>query len=132
MMEQSAPRTTGRSPDASTRPAASRARTQTGALLRGLAAEWTNDRDSVLRLGARVPCPTLVIQGSQDAVVGPARGAAVADAIPQARLITLEGCGHAPHLRDPVITNLLIRDFVSLGATTALCPGHDVRVSQRR
>jgi pimeloyl-ACP methyl ester carboxylesterase len=59
-----------------------------------------------------VLCPTLVIQGSQDAVVGPARGAAVADAIPHAQLITLEGCGHAPHLRDPVMTNLLIRDFV--------------------
>jgi pimeloyl-ACP methyl ester carboxylesterase len=82
-------------------------------IVRGLDAEWANDRDSVLRLGAQVRCPTLVIQGSQDAVVGPARGAAVADAIPHAQLITLEGCGHAPHLRDPVITNLLIRHFVS-------------------
>jgi pimeloyl-ACP methyl ester carboxylesterase len=76
-------------------------------------AEWLNDRDSALRLCAKVPCPTLVIQGSEDAIVGRARGAAVAAAIPQARLITLEGSGHAPHLRDPVITNLLIRDFVS-------------------
>jgi pimeloyl-ACP methyl ester carboxylesterase len=83
------------------------------AILRGMDAEWTNDRDSVLRLGAQVRCPTLVIQGTQDAVVGPARGAAVADAIPNAQLITLEGCGHAPHLRDPVKTNLLIRDFAS-------------------
>jgi pimeloyl-ACP methyl ester carboxylesterase len=83
------------------------------AILRGMDAEWVNDRDSVLRLGVQVPCPTLVIQGSQDAVVGPARGAAVADAIPHAQLITLEGCGHAPHLRDPVMTNLLIREFVS-------------------
>ena len=82
-------------------------------IVRGLDAEWLNDRDSALRLCAKVPCPTLVIQGSADALVGPARGAAVADAIPQARLITLEGSGHAPHLRDPVITNLLIRDFVS-------------------
>jgi pimeloyl-ACP methyl ester carboxylesterase len=82
-------------------------------ILRGMDAEWTNDRDSVLRLGAQVRCPTLVIQGTQDAVVGPARGAAVADAIPDAQLITLEGCGHAPHLRDPVITNLIIRDFVA-------------------
>jgi pimeloyl-ACP methyl ester carboxylesterase len=54
----------------------------------------------------------MVIQGSMDAVVGPARGAAVAAAIPEARLITLEGCGHAPHLRDPVRVNLLLRDFV--------------------
>ena len=88
------------------------------AILRGIDAEWTNDRDSVLRLGTQVLCPTLVIQGSQDAVVGPARGAAVADAIPHAQLITLEGCGHAPHLRDPVMTNLLIRDFALRTAGT--------------
>jgi hypothetical protein len=35
-------------------------------------------------------------------------------------LITLEGCGHAPHLRDPVMTNLLIRDFVSSGGQRSL------------
>jgi pimeloyl-ACP methyl ester carboxylesterase/predicted glycosyltransferase len=81
-------------------------------ILRGIDAEWTHDRDSVLRLGAQVRCPTLVIQGTADAVVGSARGAAVAAAIPQAQLITLEGCGHAPHLRDPVKFNLLLRDFV--------------------
>ena len=35
----------------------------------------------------------------------------MADAIPNARLVTFEGSGHAPHLRDPVATNLVIRDF---------------------
>ena len=80
-------------------------------IVRGMDAEWTNDREQALRLCARVPCPTLVIQGSGDAVVGPARGATVADAIPDAQLITVEGSGHAPHLRDPVHLNLLIRDF---------------------
>jgi pimeloyl-ACP methyl ester carboxylesterase len=64
-----------------------------------------------LQLCAQIRCPTLVIQGSQDAVVGPERGAAVAAAIPNARLVTLEGCGHAPHLRDPVVTNIVVRDF---------------------
>ena len=95
-------------------------------IVRGLDAEWTNDRDSVLRLGAQVHCPTLVIQGSQDAVVGPARGAAVADAIPHAQLMTLEGCGHAPQLRDPVITNLLIRHYVS-GLGKPVASGRDIR-----
>jgi pimeloyl-ACP methyl ester carboxylesterase len=90
-------------------------------ILRGMDAQWANDRENVLRLCAQLRCPTLVIQGSEDAVVGPARGAAVADAIPHGQLITLEGCGHAPHLRDPVITNLLIRDFVSsCGAAASL------------
>jgi pimeloyl-ACP methyl ester carboxylesterase len=82
-------------------------------VLRGMDAEWTNDRESALRLCGQVSCPTIVIQGSADSVVGPARGAAVAAAIPGARLITLEGCGHAPHLRHPVRVNLLLRDFVS-------------------
>ena len=95
-------------------------------IVRGMDAEWTNDRDSIVRLGAHVRCPTLVIQGSQDAVVGPARGAAVADAIPHAQLITLEGCGHAPHLRDPVITNLLIRHYVS-GLGKPVASGRDIR-----
>ena len=99
------------------------------AILRGMDAEWTNDRDSVLRLGTQVLCPTLVIQGSQDAVVGPARGAAVADAIPHAQLITLEGCGHAPHLRDPVRTNLLIRDFALRTAGTIHSSSRKRRIS---
>jgi pimeloyl-ACP methyl ester carboxylesterase/predicted glycosyltransferase len=80
-------------------------------IVRGMDAEWGNDRDSALRLLAQVRCPTLVLQGTADAIVGPARGAAVAAAIPGARLITLEGSGHGPHLRDPVTANLLIRDF---------------------
>ena len=80
-------------------------------ILRGMDAAWLNDRDTALRLCAQVRCPTLVLQGSADAVVGPARGAAVAAAIPDARLVTFEGSGHAPHLRDPVAANLVIRDF---------------------
>jgi pimeloyl-ACP methyl ester carboxylesterase len=69
-------------------------------ILRGMDAAWLNDADTALRLCAQVRCPTLVLQGSADAIVGPARGAAVAAAIPNARLVTLEGSGHAPHLRD--------------------------------
>ncbi len=80
-------------------------------IVRGMDAEWLNDQDTALRLCAQIRCPTLVIQGSADAVVGPARGAAVAAAIPDAQLITFEGSGHAPHLRDPVAANLVIRDF---------------------
>lgn len=85
-------------------------------ILRGIDADWVNDRDSALRWCGRVSCPTLVLQGSADAVVGPARGAAVAAAIPGAQLITLQGCGHAPHLRDPVRLNVLLRDFVAAAA----------------
>jgi pimeloyl-ACP methyl ester carboxylesterase/predicted glycosyltransferase len=82
-------------------------------IIRGMEADWPHDREQALRLCAEVRCPTLVLQGSADAVVGAARGRSVAAAIPQAELVTLEGCGHTPHLRDPVATNLVIRDFVS-------------------
>jgi pimeloyl-ACP methyl ester carboxylesterase/predicted glycosyltransferase len=80
-------------------------------IVRGMDAEWFNDRDNALRLCGQVRCPTLVIQGTEDAIVGPTRGAAVAAAIPHAQLIALEGCGHGPHVRDPVKVNLLLRDF---------------------
>jgi pimeloyl-ACP methyl ester carboxylesterase/predicted glycosyltransferase len=59
----------------------------------------------------RVRCPVLVIHGSDDAIRPHAGGAALADAT-GGDLVTLEGSGHAPHARDPVKVNLLLRDFV--------------------
>jgi pimeloyl-ACP methyl ester carboxylesterase len=96
-------------------------------ITRGMDAEWPNDREQALRICAQVRCPTLVIQGSQDAVVGPARGAAVADAIDNAHLITLEGCGHAPHLRDPIIINLIIRDFAAAATSGRMWRADELR-----
>jgi predicted glycosyltransferase len=54
----------------------------------------------------------LVIQGSRDAITGPARGIALAEAA-GGRLTMLEGSGHGPHVRDPVKVNLLLRDVVA-------------------
>lgn len=59
-----------------------------------------------------VRCPSLVIQGLDDAITGPSRGIALAAAIPGARLVTIAGGGHIPNARDPVLVNLLIRDFL--------------------
>ena len=61
---------------------------------------------------ARVTCPTLVIHGTDDQIVGLDGGIAVHRAIPHSQLITLEGSGHAPHGRDPARLNHIIRDFV--------------------
>jgi pimeloyl-ACP methyl ester carboxylesterase/predicted glycosyltransferase len=80
-------------------------------ILRGMYAAWSNDEESVRELCAQVRCPVLIIQGTEDAIVGAARGAAVAKMLPSAVLVTMDGSGHAPHLRDPVRTNLIIRDF---------------------
>ena len=68
--------------------------------------------EETLRLCAAIRCPTLVIQGDEDAVTGPGRGFALADAIPHAALVTVAGGGHILNAREPVLVNLLIRDFI--------------------
>jgi pimeloyl-ACP methyl ester carboxylesterase/predicted glycosyltransferase len=70
------------------------------------------DRDTALELAGRVRCPVLVIQGSEDAITGPGRGIALAEAA-GADLVMLEGSGHGPHVRDPVKVNLLLREFAA-------------------
>ena len=62
-------------------------------------------------LARRVHCPVLVIHGDADAIVSASRGIALAEHT-GGELILLEGSGHAPHVRDPVKINLLLRDFV--------------------
>ena len=59
----------------------------------------------------RVRCPLLVLHGDQDAIRPLSQGAALAEAT-GGTLVTLEGSGHCPHVRDPVRVNLLIREFV--------------------
>ena len=68
------------------------------------------DEETTRELCRRVRCPVLVIQGTDDAITGPGRGIALADAT-GGRLVLLEGSGHGPHVRDPVKVNLLIKQF---------------------
>jgi pimeloyl-ACP methyl ester carboxylesterase/predicted glycosyltransferase len=58
----------------------------------------------------RVCCPVLVIHGEDDAIASVTRGAALAEQT-GGDLLVLEGSGHAPHVRDPVKVNLLLRAF---------------------
>jgi pimeloyl-ACP methyl ester carboxylesterase/predicted glycosyltransferase len=62
-------------------------------------------------LARRVRCPVLVIHGQDDAIASVTRGKAMAEQT-RGELVVLEGSGHAPHIRDPVKVNLLLRDFV--------------------
>jgi pimeloyl-ACP methyl ester carboxylesterase len=62
-------------------------------------------------LAGRVRCPVLVIHGDQDALGSVTRGIALAEDT-SGELVLLEGSGHAPHIRDPVRVNLLLRDFI--------------------
>lgn len=69
------------------------------------------DRDEVLARCARVRCPVLVIHGSEDRIRPHADGQELAFAT-GGRLMTIEGAGHIPNVRDPVQVNLAIRDFI--------------------
>src|SRR5262249_48073045 len=63
-------------------------------------------------LCSRVRCPVLVIHGDRDAISPHSRGAALAEAT-GGELVTMEGSGHSPHMRDPVKVNLLLREFTA-------------------
>jgi pimeloyl-ACP methyl ester carboxylesterase/predicted glycosyltransferase len=83
--------------------------------------------DELRELARRVRCPVLVIHGEDDAVTSVTRGTALAEHT-GGRLVLLEGSGHAPHVRDPVKVNLLLREFV----TPAPPPRRWVRGRSRR
>ncbi len=63
------------------------------ALMAGLAFLRTDDCRPML---SRIDCPTTVIHGTADAICPYAAGVELAAGISTARLVTLEGAGHAP------------------------------------
>jgi pimeloyl-ACP methyl ester carboxylesterase len=62
-------------------------------------------------LAGRVRCPVLVIHGEDDGHSSVTRGIALAEDT-GGQLVLLEGSFHAPHVRDPVKVDLLLRDFI--------------------
>jgi pimeloyl-ACP methyl ester carboxylesterase len=74
-------------------------------------APGVGDHAALLELIRAVRCPVLVIHGSDDRIISHAHGAALARET-GGRLLTFEGSGHLPQAREPVRTNLAIRDFV--------------------
>jgi len=70
--------------------------------------------DPMPPLGAGLAMPLLMIQGDEDRVTPPAANAArLAAAVPQARIVVLEGCGHLPEVEAPARVNQLVREFLS-------------------
>ncbi len=64
-------------------------------------------------LASQISCPVLVISGTDDRITSHEAAIALAEAT-GGDLVALEGSGHAPHVRDPVEVNLLLRDFAGL------------------
>jgi esterase len=56
-----------------------------------------------------VPCPTLVIWGSDSDVLSKAQAARMVDALPHGELVTVPGIGHAPTLVEPPVLRALER-----------------------
>lgn len=78
------------------------------AALRGMAER--PDRSDGL---AALPMRTLVITGSDDTLIPPAEAAAIAEAVPHGRLVTIAGAGHLTPLENPVLFNAAVRTFLS-------------------
>ncbi|TWP50598.1 alpha/beta fold hydrolase [Lentzea tibetensis] len=66
---------------------------------------------SVEELCPRVRCPVLVIHGTDDRIRRHAIGERLAE-LTGGSLVLLDGAGHGVPARDPVLVNLLIKDFV--------------------
>jgi pimeloyl-ACP methyl ester carboxylesterase len=67
-------------------------------------------RAASLALAARSRCPALVFHGTEDRIVPFAAGERLAGAL-GAQLVVMEGSGHDPCGREPVLVNLHIRRF---------------------
>lgn len=61
----------------------------------------------------RVACPTLVIHGDQDDRVMYAQGEAIHELVTGARMLTIGSGGHVTAVRDPVVFNRAVREFVA-------------------
>jgi 3-oxoadipate enol-lactonase len=78
--------------------------------LKTLEASVSQDRGAPLE---RLAVPTLVITGDEDRVYPPALARGMAQRIPGAELVVLEGCGHLSNLEQPERFNAALLDFLS-------------------
>jgi pimeloyl-ACP methyl ester carboxylesterase len=61
---------------------------------------------------SRVHCPALIIHADGDRIIPVENSLQIQEAIPDCELVVFEGAGHAPNVRDPIRTNLAIREFI--------------------
>jgi pimeloyl-ACP methyl ester carboxylesterase len=70
--------------------------------------------DGAPPLGAGMTMSLLMIQGEEDRITPAATNALLlAKAVPQARLVMLDGCGHLPEVENPLRVNELVREFLA-------------------
>lgn len=77
---------------------------------------WNPSFDPKLeRRLARLACPTLILWGANDRLIPPIYGEAFQRAIPNSRLVVLEGTGHMPMFEQHKAWARQIADFLSEG-----------------
>ena len=67
--------------------------------------------DATPTLGG-IDVPTLVVVGAEDVLTPPSAARAMADAIPDARLETIDGAGHVSNLERPAAFNYVLGEFL--------------------
>jgi pimeloyl-ACP methyl ester carboxylesterase/predicted glycosyltransferase len=70
-------------------------------------------QDEATELCASLRCPVLIVQGANDRITPPGRGAAMQALVPGAELAFYDGCGHGLNAREPVRFNLMLRDYAT-------------------
>ena len=55
----------------------------------------------------RVPCPTLVVWGTDSDVLSEAQARRMVEALPKGQLVAVPGVGHAPTLMEPTVLKAL-------------------------
>ena len=69
---------------------------------------------SLIHLLPRVAVPTLVLWGENDRIVPPSAGERIAAAMPNARLVTIKGTGHLPHIEKPQEVVSLLQEHIGI------------------
>jgi 3-oxoadipate enol-lactonase len=67
--------------------------------------------DALARLGG-IEAPTLIVHGTEDAVVDPRNANLLAEHIPKAHVELLHGCGHLPFWEEPERFAMLVKEFL--------------------
>jgi pimeloyl-ACP methyl ester carboxylesterase len=60
----------------------------------------------------KIKAPTLLVWGKQDQITPPEAGQTFAEKMPNARLLFIDKCGHAPNIEKPDELNAAAEDFL--------------------
>ena len=105
--------------DAELRVRPMRVRGTADALVAMATSRWTNNLENEL---AHISAPTLIVWGDRDRAVPVAHAKKHARALPNAKLVILEGAGHIPHIEFPAMVNPLFNDFLEGAPEQTISP----------